>query len=330
MKLDGSQYNDRYLYRVYRSNQRESGWVLIYSTADTGDSYLWEDTGANANTGIRYYRITAVDTSGNESDPSAVVETSSDRKVYVYDTDQKASMEIPSSQTHHLYAETGRYGADLIVSAEKLSAEDTNTLGVYYFKAINSADGQVITSFVFDESAIKISLSYETTGGYISGAHPAISIAEADRQLSLYWFNGLEWMKLGGSVDVINNKVSMYAKSLGRYALRVSYRSDSFEIISVQPDKIFTPKSVYTRFIEFKYDNPKEAMVAGKIYDLRGAFVADMTDVGAGNLGSESGSLMWDGKYSDGSYASGGIYIYQIEVSGTEDKIINGTVVVAR
>ncbi len=104
----------------------------------------------------------------------------------------------------------------------------------------------------------------------------------------------------------------------------------TFEIVGIQPDKIFTPKTEYTNYIEFKYVNPKEARVTGKIYDLTGAEVANMERGDTGTVGDRSGSFRWDGKYDDGIYASGGVYIYQFEVTGAEEKVVNGTVVIGR
>jgi len=41
-------------------------------------------------------------------------------------------------------------------------------------------------------------------------------------------------------------------------------------------------------------------------------------------------TLIWDGKDTNGDTVAGGVYIYQIQVVGAENKVINGTVVVAR
>jgi len=46
--------------------------------------------------------------------------------------------------------------------------------------------------------------------------------------------------------------------------------------------------------------------------------------------GANEETLKWDGKDASGNPAPGGVYIYQIEVTGPENKVINGTVVVAR
>jgi hypothetical protein len=104
----------------------------------------------------------------------------------------------------------------------------------------------------------------------------------------------------------------------------------SFNLVTVNPQKIFMPKSHYTDYMEFNYENPKEARIAGAVYDLRGAFVSSMERGSSNNIGSSAGSLIWRGKDSSGGYVPGGVYLYMIEITGSEEKVISGTVIVAR
>ncbi|MDH5174014.1 MAG: gliding motility-associated C-terminal domain-containing protein, partial [Elusimicrobiota bacterium] len=147
----------------------------------------------------------------------------------------------------------------------------------------------------------------------------------AAEQLALFWFNGLEWMKLGGEVDEAMHLVSIKSKRIGKYMIKESLRASSFVIESIQPDKIFTPNGDgWNDYFEIQYANPKDGNVSGKIYDLKGALVAGM------EKGANEDTLKWDGRDTSGNPAPGGVYIYQIEVTGPENKVINGTVVVAR
>ena len=72
----------------------------------------------------------------------------------------------------------------------------------------------------------------------------------------------------------------------------------------------------------FSFNNPQDSRVSGRIFDLRGRFVASLP---AGPLGAQS-SLVWNGK-ADGAVVPSGVYLYQIQ---GEDKTFSGTVVVAR
>ncbi|MFC2061674.1 LamG-like jellyroll fold domain-containing protein [Elusimicrobiota bacterium] len=330
LNTNGKSYKQHKEYRIMRSKYINKGWKLMGTVSKSRRTYEWEDTSANADSRVRYYKVIARNIYHNDSEDSSIVDTTEEFNIIVLSSDKDASIEIPKEVSAMLYSETNEYKEDVLIEIVNENFSDENTLKEYSFRAISAKDGDVIKSGVFDKARAKISIGYQTSKGKIKGAPRAISVTEADRQLSLYWFNGVEWLKIGGKVDEDANTVSIYTKSLGKYALGVSYRGDTFNILSIQPDKIFTPKAQYMNFIEFKYENPKEANIAGKIYDIRGAYIADMVLGNTASIGNDSGSFVWDGKDSSGSYVPSGVYIYQIEVTGAEEKIINGTVVVAR
>lgn len=88
--------------------------------------------------------------------------------------------------------------------------------------------------------------------------------------------------------------------------------------------RMFTPNGDNRNdHVEFVYENPADAALAGKIYNLHGTLVAELTP-GAPN------TLEWDGSMSNGVPAIAGVYVYQIEATGSETRVINGVVVVAR
>ena len=106
-----------------------------------------------------------------------------------------------------------------------------------------------------------------------------------------------------------------------------SFYSESFEITGIRPDKIFTPNSdTWNDYFEIKYYNPYDALVKGKIYDIKGRLVANMKK-------EENGvtlRLIWDGNDINNNSVPGGLYIYQVEVSGPENKVIKGTIILVR
>ena len=71
--------------------------------------------------------------------------------------------------------------------------------------------------------------------------------------------------------------------------------------------------------VVFIVDNPKDSAAAGKVFDLWGSLVAEMTKRGDGNL-------EWNGR-SRGSAVSSGVYVYQIQ---SEEKTFTGAVLVIR
>ncbi|MCM2305669.1 MAG: gliding motility-associated C-terminal domain-containing protein, partial [Elusimicrobia bacterium] len=71
----------------------------------------------------------------------------------------------------------------------------------------------------------------------------------------------------------------------------------------------------------FTFDpGPRGVQARGRIYDVTGAFVADMVP------GLVPNTVVWDGKMN-GRAATSGVYVYKLEGDG---KTYTGTVVVAR
>lgn len=102
------------------------------------------------------------------------------------------------------------------------------------------------------------------------------------------------------------------------------FGASSFEI-KVRPDKIFTPNGDgWNDYVEIQYDNPYDALVNGKIYDIKGRLVARMAKE------ESKERLTWDGKDINNNPVVGGLYIYQVEVSGPENKVIKGIIVLVR
>ena len=105
------------------------------------------------------------------------------------------------------------------------------------------------------------------------------------------------------------------------------FSETSFEIEEVLPDKIFTPNGDgWNDYFEIQYDNPYDALVKGKIYDLKGRLVADMKKDEREGIDR----LIWDGNGLNDNPVTGGLYIYQVEVSGSENKVIKGIIILVR
>ncbi len=98
---------------------------------------------------------------------------------------------------------------------------------------------------------------------------------------------------------------------------------------SAASSKIITPNGDGKNdFFIVSFFNPQFSQVSGKIYDLKGHLVADMTAALPPVCPSAPTlqCLMWDGT-SNGRVALGGVYVYVIS-SGSE--VYDGTVVVIR
>ncbi|MEW6556688.1 MAG: gliding motility-associated C-terminal domain-containing protein [Elusimicrobiota bacterium] len=103
-------------------------------------------------------------------------------------------------------------------------------------------------------------------------------------------------------------------------------RSDGFKLDETKP-KIITPNGDHRNdilIIKCTDETSGGVQITARILTLNGAFVIDMH---VNNISDPYNPLItWDGK-KDGKTVPSGIYIYQIEA---EDKVFNGTVVVAK
>lgn len=72
--------------------------------------------------------------------------------------------------------------------------------------------------------------------------------------------------------------------------------------------------------VVFSYSNPRDAAVSGRVVDLKGANVAELS------AGTAADTLVWDGK-AGGQAVPGGVYIFIIQ---GETLVYTGTLVVVR
>lgn len=324
---DGSSLNDLKGYNIYRASLINGKYNLEgFVPAGTISWTEPEDISGQ----VLYYMVRCIDTYGNESKCSMIIDSSMDMNVYATDEkDRLVHMGMSKKINSILYKESNPYGDDIIIEILRNEIEEKDKIvKSYTFMAKKAGNEEVVGSFVFDKPLAQIALTYEVVNGQVMRAK-SVSEDKVEDNLALFWFNGLEWIKLGGEVNKEFRIVSIKTKRIGKYVIKQSKRATSFSIIANQPDKIFTPNDDnWNDYFEIICANPYDGNVSGKIYDLHGAFVAGMEK--SGSFSSENVSLKWDGKYSNGKAASGGVYIYQVEISGPENKVINGTVVIAR
>jgi len=321
---DGTSCEDLSGYDVYRASVLDGEYTLVDSVTK-GEPLVWTDP-ENVQGKIFYYIVRAKDTAGNLSEISMIVDSSKNTNICAVNSEEKLThIVIPKEINQILYKESNSYGDDVIIEVLRNKEEESGrVIRSYSFIATKGQSGKEIKGFVFVKPLAEIVLAYEVENGYVKRAS-SVPEDRASERLALFWFNGLEWLKLGGKVDKYFHLVSIKSKRIGKYMIKESLQATSFAIESIQPDKTFTPNGDgWNDYFEIKYANPRDGSVTGKIYDLKGALVAGM------KKGGNEDTLMWDGKDADGNPAPGGVYIYQLQVIGPENKVINGTVVVAR
>lgn len=325
--VNGTAANDLVSYRVYRSTPFFEPKTLFATISSTLTTFT---DGTIAGETFHYY-VTALDFSGNESTRSVVMGSSAEMMMFVLAPDNSGTMlQIPKILREGMKKENNTFGDDLWITVERLLDEEIGRrLRVYRFKALKFKSSQEAAGFIFPSKDVLAMISYADAvkGGVILGGAPSMAsqvnlpIADAPNQLALFWFNGNEYIKIGGDVDTASRFVSIKTNRAGKFALVQSLRATEFTLNTVFP-RIFSPNGDgWNDVATFVFENPQDSGVQGKIFDIGGGFVANMTPGGLPD------TLRWDGKDSSGKVVSAGIYLYQIKAEG---KNLTGTVVVAR
>ncbi|MBI2362489.1 MAG: 4Fe-4S binding protein [Elusimicrobia bacterium] len=165
-------------------------------------------------------------------------------------------------------------------------------------------------------------------GSRLAGSEGSVTPAAAPaaamdaQNLGMYWNDGKDYKKLYGAVDAANHTVTAQTPNLGSFQVRRVFRDSAatFDLSNITT-RVVTPNGDGKNDLMIMiFDNPRGAPISGKVYDLRGAYVATMAQ------GPFPNSLQWDG-LMNGKVVTSGVYIYQVEGDG---KLFNGTMVIAR
>jgi gliding motility-associated-like protein len=321
---DGSPCTDLEEYRIYRSTYL-AGFGVDPSTTVAKSILTWTET-ENIIGKTYYYKARAVDSKGVESGDSMIIMVQDEKvNVIALAEDMQARVIIPEELTDILYQESSSYGDDLNITVEEVVEEENKdkVVSCYEFSAFKGYGNETpeeIESFSFAKPKASVGLSYEVNGqGTVKGTN--IKASQAGRNLALFWFNGIEWVKLGARADTDEQVITIKMKKLGRYKIKQVSAATEFTLNKVYP-RIFTPNNDgLNDAVNFEYANPNEKGIVCRIFDIRGALVRQL------DIGQTETSFAWDGKDEKGKVAPSGVYIYQLEGEG---KVINGTVILAK
>jgi hypothetical protein len=194
----------------------------------------------------------------------------------------------------------------------------------YFSSILNGSDSTLRSASVRVADNGNGDKAVRSQGGIDRVGAAVMPSAGASKKISMFWNNGVNWIKLGGDVDPDAQTVTVRTSRLGSYELREASQLGDASLVQVYP-RIFTPNGdgandvVIFQFGEISLES---ASLTGEVFDITGGKVADLKP------GPDPNStLMWDGKSSGGSVVPAGIYVYQINANGSR---VNGTVVVAR
>ncbi len=298
-------------YRVYRATTMfNASWTLMAVLSTT--TFSWTDL---ASASSYYYCLQSENPFGRSK--YSMIRAQSDKAAYVLAPDGWSHLHIPAGVAAVLKGD----GVD---STTAYDVDASTQPGDAVKKIVKSVDFRAIKGGM-QPTQLKLSglaslnLRYDVQSG---GVIPAAAPVTTPDQMSVYWNNSNRWMQLYGKVDTSRQTMTLNTVYLGSYQLRAVERVQAFSFDTAGiSNRLITPNGDGKNdAVVFTFDNPRDSSVTGKILDLKGARVADMS------AGPVSNSLMWDGR-SQGNVVASGVYIYQLEAEG---KILNGTVAVIK
>ena len=283
---------------------------------------------------VYYYKVAAVDSEGIPGN-SMIVDT--EKNLYAIAPDKISRLKIPYEIAKVVTPGGNPGGNPLFFAAlDRAQDEGGKVIKSVNFTPIQAPSGAQLNDLNLASPNMDIILHYETENGQVvpgslknasaaapSALTPSVTVADASSSLAAYWFNGREYVKVFGTVDPAAQTITVHSALAGRYQIRTLARTAgvSFGVKEIS-NKAITPNGDGKNdYVVFTFDNPRDSEISGKIYDLSGAFVADMRP------GTQvADTLTWDGK-SGSAVVPRGVYVYQIKAEG---KTFNGTIVVIR
>lgn len=142
---------------------------------------------------------------------------------------------------------------------------------------------------------------------------------------TLYYFDGVQWLDIGGSINLTKNNIYGNVQHLSTFAIGINNNSGEF---SVSPNP-FTPNNdsindrLFFRYV-FELEEPKRAEI--KIFSLEGVLIKQLSEQD-GIINNQSIEMGWDGINNFGHESLPGLYIYQVKIG---NKKYNGSFILAK
>lgn len=303
-------------YQVFRATApANADWLPLGPESGLStDTFHWTDNTVDAGRQY-YYHVKALNKAGFSA-PS-YTQGNTGAALYFIAADNTTLLEIPGDGLGDFVSDTPNpdpmnlYTVEIIPHPEDLGGRVLRSVELSAYRGGIEKDGQFKLS-----SPATLKVYYRKSGGVV------VPSGEDAAALSLYYYNGAKWLQFYGKVNETDKNVELQTTMLGKYQLRSVVRSVSFSADAAGlSNRLITPNSDGKNDnMVFVFDKSLLSGVKGRIYDMKGAYVAKMT------AGPITNSLVWDAKRG-GQIVPGGVYIYQIESGG---KVYNGTVAVIR
>jgi len=271
-----------------------------------------------------YYRVKAADVNNNFSAPSDILDSSPQINRYVLAAeDPQTRLVIPATINVELLAGNNAYGDITIQLAHQPQNESGDVLFSYQITAARAATGDPLPNFAFSQTQMIFQMHCPGVSG--GALHLGAASASSNALVTPYWLNGPLAIALSNPVAASNQPLSVTARNMGDYQVRLAQSVGEFELLPGSPyPRILTPNRPDNRRLFFFFANPSGQPVTASIYDMRGAKVRDLS---ADGLAPTTNSLVWDGRNTQGNIVPSGVYVYKLQAGG---HALTGTVVVAR
>lgn len=308
-------------YHVYRATAPMlAPWTDV---ADLSTATLnWTDAKGGPGCFFQCYYFIAGSNSSGLSSPS-VVRSAADQSAYIIAPDGVSFLQVTASNVAQIEGVVGDPNSAYLITA-------TNGL-----KDLGTLNGRVVKSIEFDayQGGVLLAPNLPIPGQGILHMAYAVSpttslltpsaVSATPSNMSVYWFNGLSWVQLYGTLDSYDQAMTIRTIYVGQYQLRSVERTGGFSFnMAGVSNRFLTPNGDHKNDnVVFTFGNPQDSAVASKIFDARGRVVASNLPVGP-----QSNTLLWDGT-SGGRAVPGGVYIYQLQCEG---QTFTGTLVVIR
>lgn len=273
-----------------------------------------------------WYIVRAANSFAFESADSNTVD--SDRNLYAVaklGDAMVAQAVLPLALKQELAAAINGLGVDLTLSIQLLEAQPGVSLRSIEVRVLRGDNGQAVSGFAFRNGTTQLSISASADGIRALGARASEARPAQNSNLDIYWFNGVRYLPMNGDVDSQTETVTVKTSLTGKYQLRGVSRAQAFSFDPAQDllPRVITPNG--DGLNDTMFFNTKVDGVTGKVFDMRGAKVADLKACPGRSNPFNDKCLFWDGKASNKAVHSG-IYLYDLNGQGTH---FTGTVVVA-
>lgn len=263
---------------------------------------------------INFYRVVAVDVSGNASASSDIVDSSAQTKLYVLSSDGSHSyVEMPDSSNGQLQSSSD--GSQDIEIRLTRRTQDENGVVVrsYQVSAYRVPSDVLLSNFSFASPGMTLRMEYAPAPSSVTDVAP-------------YWLNDQLTIRLANPTAVSSQPLQVTTQDIGIYQVRSAQASGGFGLQAGAPyPRVLTPmRPNENRKLFFLFDNPNHDPVEVSIYDLRNRKIRDLDPNGSKPI---PGAIIWDVKDSNGCVVPSGIYLYKVHAG---NKTLTGTVVVAR